>query len=234
MESNGYGTYLTSLIPITSSTTAVTSTSATATTAAFVTSSNNNTEDSESKELNQEAEATEEEKGKGNKMVISTVGLLGVGITVIDGEVIPVENTPPHPPPLPKPPPLIIGFDYRIHRWLHSSTSTDGEKEFISRPKVVDAGEVTLVENTPPHRPPPSIIDNNNGYEYSVTSINGEWTLLVRSAYQVDRMYRTIRPQSRTVPCRLAYRVNRLYRFGKYSVTSIDGEWTLLVDQRIK
>jgi hypothetical protein len=65
-------------------------------------------------------------------MVISTVGLLGIA-TVDDGEVIPVTNNPPHPPPLPEPPPFIIGFDYRIHRWLHSSTSTDGEKKLLFR-----------------------------------------------------------------------------------------------------
>jgi hypothetical protein len=53
-----------------------------------------------------------------------------------------------------------------------------------NQPAVVDAGEVTLVENTSSHppplpEPPPSIIDNNNGYKYSVTSIDGELILLV-------------------------------------------------------
>jgi hypothetical protein len=59
-------------------------------------------------------------------MVISAVGLLGIA-TVDDGEIIPVVNTSPHPPPLPEPPPFIpepppfiIGFDYCGHRWLHS------------------------------------------------------------------------------------------------------------------
>jgi hypothetical protein len=52
-------------------------------------------------EEEEEEEEKEKEKGKDNKMVISTFGLLGVGITVINGEVIPVENVPPHPPPLP-------------------------------------------------------------------------------------------------------------------------------------
>jgi hypothetical protein len=88
-----------------------------------------------------------------------------------------VVNTSPHPP-------FIIGFDYRVHRWLHSGTSTDGEKKLLSTDgekkllfrsmyhgdaddtindstllvrsvhdngdveDVVDAGEVTLVENT--------------------------------------------------------------------------------------
>jgi hypothetical protein len=62
----------------------------------------------------------------------------------------------------------------------------------------------------------PSFINNNNGYEYSVTSIDGEWALLFRSAYHVDRMYRIVRrPRSSTVPCRLAYRVKGLYRVGK-------------------
>jgi hypothetical protein len=38
-------------------------------------------------------------------MVIFISGLLGIA-TVDDGEVIPVTNTPPHPPPLPEPPPI--------------------------------------------------------------------------------------------------------------------------------
>jgi hypothetical protein len=55
-----------------------------------------------------------------------------VGITVIDGEVIPVENIP-HPPTLPEPPPFTIGFDYRIHRCTATiattttTTTIDGE-----------------------------------------------------------------------------------------------------------
>jgi hypothetical protein len=72
-----------------------------------------------------------------------------VTATVDVGEVIPVENTPPQPPPLPEPPPFTICFDPRIdyynidiignyfdcridfktdpNRWFHSVTSIDGE-----------------------------------------------------------------------------------------------------------
>jgi hypothetical protein len=47
--------------------------------------------------------------------------------------ILVLDQLPPHPPPLPEPPPFINGCDYRIHRWLHSSTSTDGEKKFLFR-----------------------------------------------------------------------------------------------------
>jgi hypothetical protein len=58
---------------------------------------------------------------------------------------------------------------------------------------TVDDGEVIPVANTPlrppplPEPPPPSISDNiiNNGYEYSVTSTDGE-KLLFRSMYRVQ------------------------------------------------
>jgi hypothetical protein len=67
-----------------------------------------------------------------------------VRITVVDGEVIPVENTPPKPPPLLEPPPFIVGFDHCIDYYD---------------------------------------IDSNNGYKYSVTSIDGELILLFRLVY---------------------------------------------------
>jgi hypothetical protein len=214
---NGYATYLTSLIPITS----------------------------------------------------STFGLLGIA-TVDDGEVIPVENTPPPPEPekisVVQQTGSVHNDEYdlisstttvrRTQTQSHTvtclepslvstttvqcpvSTSINGEKytsqskykddftdnDTITKDRInlmvvpyqevtVNNGEVILVENTPPHppprpEPPPSIINNNNGYEYSVTSIDGEWTMLFRAAYQVDRMYRIVRRP--------------------LSSTSIDGEWTML------
>jgi hypothetical protein len=68
----------------------------------------------------------DEEQEAESKMVTATVR-----ITVVDGEVIPVENTPLQPPPLPEPPPFGNVFD--PHRCLHSSTSTDGEKKLLFR-----------------------------------------------------------------------------------------------------
>jgi hypothetical protein len=54
-----------------------------------------------------------------------------VRTTVVDDEVIPVENTPPRPPPLPEPPPFTIGFD---HDYYHTDTTKnhfDCNNDFI-------------------------------------------------------------------------------------------------------
>jgi hypothetical protein len=50
-----------------------------------------------------------------SKMVTASVR-----ITVVDGEVIPVETTPTKPPPLPEPPPFTIGFS---SNYYHTDTT---------------------------------------------------------------------------------------------------------------
>jgi hypothetical protein len=53
------------------------------------------------------------------------------GITVIDGEVIPVENTPP--PPLPEPPPTISDNINNNGYKEYSTTTMDGELILLFR-----------------------------------------------------------------------------------------------------
>jgi hypothetical protein len=111
------------------------------------------------------------------------------------GEVIVVENTPPHPPPLPEPPPFINGFDYSIHRWLHSSTSTDGEKKFLFRSMYQvhndddDDDTATITTTTATVQRPLSSTVPSSASGYSNTTIDGELILSCRLAYRVNRLY---------------------------------------------
>ena len=102
-------------------------------------------------------------------MVISTFGLLGMA-TVDDGEVIPVANTPPRPPP-----PLIISFLNDISAIIHADgidTDTyngDIEKNIEDSHRSMYQVQDQVI----------GIFDDNDRYD---TSINGE--------LKEDRMYR--------------------------------------------
>jgi hypothetical protein len=109
-------------------------------------------------------------------MVISTFGLLGIA-TVDDGEVIQVENTPPHPPPIPEPPPSIIdnnnGYEYSV-------TSIDWKITLMIQVLLFQSMYQVQVQDD----------DDNEVDGDTDDTINDSTLLLVRSAYQVDRMYR--------------------------------------------
>jgi hypothetical protein len=171
------------------------------------------------------------------------------------GEVIVVENTPPQPPPLPEPPPTSNGFIERnnedSHRGLHSVTSTDGEKLLFrsmylvqvhddddtiaimqlvvvlyqdkyktiqpfhlstTAPATATNDTATTDTATTTVRRPLSSTVPGSASGYSTTTIDGEWILLCRLAYRVNRLYRV--GMELILLCRLAYRVNRLYQAG--------------------
>jgi hypothetical protein len=99
-----------------------------------------------------------------------------VGITVIDGEVIPVENTPPHPPPLPEPPPSII--DNNNNGYEYSVTSINGKIILMIQVLLFQTMYQVQVQD-----------DDDNEVDGDADDTINDSTLLVRSAYQVDRMY---------------------------------------------
>jgi hypothetical protein len=89
-------------------------------------------------------------------------------VSVDDGEVMLVENTPPRPPPLPEPPPLITGFDHRIDYYNIYWYMYFGNNDI-----VYNIGQSKFQEDCKD-----STLHVDDRYGYSTTTIDGELILL--------------------------------------------------------